>query len=61
MKFSSKYDASKIPVTGIGLISGTALGIVASILFSVSILFAGIGTCIGVIIGAVIDGYVVKK
>ncbi len=45
----------KIPFTGIGLVFGTAIGAGLALAFGQPIYWAGAGTGIGLIIGAIID------
>jgi len=54
-KNNRNHKPSDIPFTGLGLIFGTALGAVASLILSCSILWAGVGTGIGLVIGAALD------
>ncbi len=51
----NKKDLSRVPFTGIGLIFGTAIGAGLSIVMTGNVLWGGIGTGIGLIVGAVID------
>lgn len=46
---------SKIPFTGLGLVFGTAIGAAITIAVGQPIFWAGVGTGIGLIIGASID------
>ncbi len=43
--------------TGIGLIFGTAFGALVTILMSIDIIWALIGTGLGLILGSIIDTY----
>ena len=45
----------KIPYTGIGLIFGTAIGAGLSLILTGNIIWAGAGTGVGLILGAIID------
>ncbi len=47
--------------TGLGLIFGTALGAVFCMIISINILWAGIGTAAGLILGAVFDSQKSRK
>lgn len=51
----NKYDHSKNSYTGLGLVFGTAIGAGLMIAIGQPIYWAGIGTGIGLIIGAMID------
>ncbi|WP_422123290.1 hypothetical protein DHX103_00305 [Planococcus sp. X10-3] len=53
----NKTDYSKIPFTGLGLIFGTAIGAALSLIITGNVIWAGVGTGIGLVIGAAIDGY----
>lgn len=61
MEKKNKYDYSKIPFTGLGLIFGTAIGAGLSLIITGNVIWAGIGTGIGLIVGAAIDGYKKRK
>ncbi|MGM0396113.1 MAG: hypothetical protein ACQEP4_03570 [Bacillota bacterium] len=51
-------DNKKIPFAGIGLIFGTAIGAAMSIILTGNtVIWAGIGTGVGLIIGAIADSY----
>jgi hypothetical protein len=50
MKKDKKYS-----FTGLGLIFGTAIGVSLSMIVSGNVLWGGIGTAIGLIVGAMID------
>jgi hypothetical protein len=41
--------------TGLGLIFGTAIGAAMTFILTINILWAGIGTGVGLIVGAIID------
>jgi hypothetical protein len=47
---------SNIPFTGLGLVFGTAIGISLSLIITGNVIWGGIGTAVGLIAGAVIDG-----
>lgn len=49
------YDQSKIPYTGLGIIFGTAIGASITIATGLPIFWAGAGTGIGLVLGAIID------
>lgn len=52
----------KYSFTGLGLIFGTALGSVCSIIITGNISWwSGIGTAVGLIIGAGVDSYLANK
>lgn len=51
----NKNNSSKVPYTGLGLIFGTAIGAGISIAIGEPILWAGVGTGIGLVLGAIID------
>lgn len=61
MEEKNKYDYSKIPFTGLGLIFGTAIGAGLSIIITGNVLWAGIGTGVGLVVGAAIDGNKKRK
>lgn len=49
---------NKKPVfAGVGLVIGTGLGTVACILLDLPVYYAGVGTALGLIVGAIIDSY----
>lgn len=48
---------SKIMYTGLGLVFGTALGTGLCIILDQPVYWAGAGTAVGLIIGAVLDAY----
>jgi len=48
-------DNSKIPFSGLGLVFGTAIGAGLCVVLTVPIYWSGVGTAIGLIIGAAID------
>jgi NhaP-type Na+/H+ or K+/H+ antiporter len=58
---TKKKDLVKFQWTGIGLIFGTAIGAGLSIAFTQNILWAGIGTAVGLIVGAIIDTIIRKQ
>lgn len=51
----NKCDCSKISFTGLGLVFGTALGAVIAIAIGQPIFWAGAGTGLGLVLGAIID------
>jgi uncharacterized membrane protein len=51
----NKKKKNSIPFTGLGLVFGTALGAATCAILSIPILWAGIGTAAGLIVGAVAD------
>lgn len=55
----NKYKHSKTSYTVLGLVFGTAIGAVLMVLFAQPIYWAGVGTGIGLILGAIID--LIKK
>ncbi|HSI66434.1 MAG TPA: hypothetical protein VK947_03400 [Planococcus sp. (in: firmicutes)] len=55
MDKKSNYDYSKIPFTGLGLIFGTAIGAALSLIITGNVIWAGVGTGVGLVLGAVID------
>ena len=52
-----KKNKDKIPHVGMGLIFGTAIGVGVSLAITGTIVWAGIGTAIGLILGAIIQSY----
>ena len=56
MAKKSYYDYSKIPFAGLGLIFGTAIGAALSLIITGNVIWAGIGTGVGLVLGAAIDG-----
>ncbi len=53
-----KEEYKKVPFTGIGLIFGTAIGAGLSlILTGDTVIWAGMGTGVGLIIGSMVDSY----
>lgn len=47
--------------TGIGLVFGTALGLIVSILANINLIWTVAGTAIGLLIGAIIDNNMKKS
>lgn len=56
-----KRNFSKVQFTGFGLVFGTAVGAVLSIAITGNVLWAGIGTGIGLVAGAILDAYRKKQ
>jgi len=54
-------DLTKVPFTGLGLVFGTAIGAGLSLTTTGNVLWAGIGTAVGLILGAVVDSFVKNK
>lgn len=54
-------NSSKTPYTGLGLVFGTAIGAGITIAIGQPILWAGVGTAIGLVVGAIIDTAKHKK
>jgi uncharacterized membrane protein YjfL (UPF0719 family) len=52
---AKKRNSPIILFTGLGLVFGTAIGIIIALALRQSIFWAGIGTVVGLIIGAIID------
>ncbi|MDE0582485.1 hypothetical protein ON064_05445 [Planococcus sp. A6] len=61
MAKNNSYDYSKLPFTGLGLIFGTAIGAGLSFVIAGDVIWAGIGTGVGLVIGAAIDGMKRRK
>lgn len=51
----NQQDQSKIPYTGLGIVFGTAIGAGITIATQLPILWAGVGTGVGLILGAIVD------
>lgn len=51
----NKNNSSKISFTALGLVFGTAVGVVITIAIGQSVFWAGIGTGTGLIIGAILE------
>lgn len=50
-----KRAHSQVPFAGVGLVFGTAIGAGLSIIVTGNVLWAGMGTGIGLVVGAIID------
>jgi hypothetical protein len=50
-------QCSNIPFTGLGLIFGTSIGASLSLIITGNVIWGGIGTAVGLIVGAIIDGH----
>ncbi len=57
----NKRKNNKVPFAGIGLIFGTAIGAGLSLAITGNVIWAGMGTGIGLIVGAIIDAYIRKQ
>ena len=58
---TKKRDLSRVSCAGIGLVFGTAIGAGLSIALTENIIWAGIGTAVGLIVGAIIDTIIRKQ
>ncbi len=54
-------NTSRVSYAGIGLIFGTAIGSGLSLIFSGTLIWGGIGTAAGLILGAVTDLYMKNR
>lgn len=54
-KMKKVKEPGSVPYTGLGLIFGTALGAALCMILSLNILWAGVGTAAGLILGAAIN------
>lgn len=61
MEQNQKRDYSQIPFTGLGLIFGTAIGAIVTLILTGDIIWAGAGTGVGLVLGAAIDGMKKRK
>ncbi|MCR3956276.1 MAG: hypothetical protein NUK57_08240 [Gudongella sp.] len=62
MSKNNEGNNKKVPFTGIGLIFGTAIGAGLSIILTGNtVIWAGMGTGIGLVIGAMADSYYRKS
>ena len=61
MDKKSNYDYSKVPFAGLGLIFGTAIGAALSLIIMGNVIWAGVGTGVGLVLGAAIDGMKKRK
>lgn len=58
MSENNDENNKKVPFTGIGLIFGTAIGAGLSIILTGNtVIWAGMGTGIGLVIGAMVDSH----
>ncbi|MBT2582852.1 hypothetical protein [Planococcus sp. ISL-109] len=55
------YDYSKISFAGLGLIFGTAIAAALSLIITGNVIWAGVGTGVGLVVGAAIDGMKKRK
>jgi hypothetical protein len=60
-KMKETRNLTKVPFTGLGLVFGTAIGAGLSLAITGNVLWAGIGTGIGLILGAAADSFVKNK
>ena len=54
-------DYSKFQFTGLGLIFGSSIGATMSLIITGNVIYGGIGTAVGLIIGAAIDSSKTRK
>lgn len=52
---SNNRNYSKIPFAGLGLVFGTAIGAALGLIITGDLIWAGVGTGVGLVIGAAID------
>ncbi|RLJ86699.1 hypothetical protein [Planococcus citreus] len=55
METNQKLDYSQMPFTGLGLVMGTAIGAALALILTGNIMWAGVGTGVGLVLGAALE------